>query len=417
MKKHMNTKKNYLLYASGLFISLFGSNVYTFAIGLFVLNKTGNAMSFANTLIFGMLPVILFSPLSGVLADRYNKKKIIVSTDFINGCLFLFMYYISSIGQLSLPVIYAMTFVVNTVTTLFDTSMSASKVLIFDKENISSINATTQVIRSAAIILAPVVGGFVFGFIDISLFILANGVSFMISSFLECFIDFPKHIALESHKDSLSMSFKSGTGYIRTQKNLHPYILYLIMLNFVIGLALNVPFPYIINTLLKRPASLLGSIESFFPVGLLVGGLVVSKVIKRYSYDTILKRISYALILLLGLVALPGLIEASLLTNKFLLLYYGTINFIFGLGISFVDVPIITILHQQIDVSYQGRILSLVMSIVKVIYPIGLGLSGLLIHLLNPFLLPFIGSLLVLLFSLYFNRQLQSSEDVVVVSD
>lgn len=400
----MKAQKNYILYALGIFISLFGSYVYTFAIGLYVLNTTGNAMSFAGTLIFGMLPVILFGPFTGVLADRYNKKLLIVSTDFINACLFFLMFYISSKGLLSLPIIYAMTFVVNLVTTVFDSAMSSSKVLIFDKDNIASINATSQVIRSTAVIIAPVFGGLVFGLIDISLFIFINGCSFLLSSFLEFFIDFPNQGRIATQDDSMAMNFQAGIRYIKNKKNLYPYIAYFIVLNFVIGFALNVPFPYIINTLLKRPPALLGSIESFFPIGLLIGGLLISKLMKRYTYKKILKTINYALIVLLALVALPGLLDTSLLTNRFLLLYYGSINFVFGLGISFVDVPIITILHQEIEVAYQGRVLSLIMSIVKVIYPVGLALSGILIYQLNAFFLPFIGSLLVLVFSIYFNR-------------
>lgn len=410
----MNTQKNYIFYALGLFISLFGSSVYTFAIGLYVLNITGSALSFASTLIFGILPIIIFSPFAGVLADRYNKKTLIVSTDFLNGCLFILMFTISSRGQLTLPVIYGMTFLVNLVTTLFDSAMESSKVVLFKKDNIGSINATSQVIRSSAIILAPVLGGLIFAFIDISIFILINGISFIISSILECFIEFPKTHVESIADTSFATSLKGGVHYIQKKSTLHPYIVYFLVLNFIIGLCINVPLPYIITTLLKRPPILLGSIESFFPIGLLVGGLLISKIMKRYSYNLILQTINYALFILLVLVALPGLLEVSTLTNKFLLIYYGTINFFFGLGISFVDVPIITILHQQIEVDYQGRVLSLVMSIVKVIYPIGLGLSGILIYHLNPFLLPFAGSFIVAIFSMYFNRKILSNEEETI---
>jgi MFS family permease len=411
----MKTRKNYLLLATGLFISLFGSQVYTFAMGLYVLNLTGNAGSFANTLIFGMLPIIFFSPLSGVLADRYNKKRLIVSTDFINACLFLFMYYISSINQLSLPIIYGITFLVNTVTSIFDASMSSSIVILFDKDKIPSINATAQVIRSSAIILAPVVGGLVFSFVDISLFILINAISFIVSSFLEWLMDFPSHKAQKTKTYTLKSNLIDGANYIMTKKTIHPYIIYLVVLNFTLGLALNVPFPYIINTLLKRPPALLGSIQGFFPVGLLVGGLVVTKFMKRYTYDQLLRNINRVIIILLTLAALPGLVSPSLISNRFLLIYYGIINFIFGLTISFIDVSIVTILHQQIELKYQGRVHSLVMSYVKVIYPIGLGLSGYLIQKLNPFLMPVIGGFVVLGFSFYFNRQLRLNEGVVSV--
>ena len=66
---------NIALYTIGSLISHFGSAIYAFAIGLYVLKITGSSLSFATTLAFGVIPVILLSPFAGVIVDRFNRKK------------------------------------------------------------------------------------------------------------------------------------------------------------------------------------------------------------------------------------------------------------------------------------------------------------------------------------------------------
>lgn len=70
---------NFLLYSLGLLVSLFGTNVYTFTIGLYVLKVTGSGLSFATTLVLSTIPVVLINPFAGVLADKLNRKILVVS--------------------------------------------------------------------------------------------------------------------------------------------------------------------------------------------------------------------------------------------------------------------------------------------------------------------------------------------------
>ncbi len=399
----MKASRNYILYICGLFISLFGTNVYTFAIGLYVLKITGSPTSFALTLILGILPVVLIGPFTGVFVDQRNKQYIVVASDLFNGLLFAALFIVAKNDQLSLPIIYATTFLVSVTTTFFDTSMQASKVLLFDSADLEKVNATSQVVRSAAIITAPVLGGFAYSFFNISLFILVNGLSFIYSAGIELLLKYPPYIKqISPDGDSSTAQFKEGLRYVSNHKSLHPFILYFIVLNFTIGLSLNVPMPYIINTVLKQPPSLLGSIQAFFPVGLLIGGLLISKLMRRASYNRILRYVNYLFALLLLCVALPGYLPHSFLSYNFLLIYYGSIDLLFGMGISFVDVPIITKLQTEVAHEYQGRVLGLVSSLVKAIYPFGLAMSSILLGFVNAFNVPLIGALITVLFTFYF---------------
>jgi MFS family permease len=68
-------RKNIILLLLGQSVSLFGTSIYTFAISLYILSTTGSGFNFSLSLALGTLPGVLFSPISGVIADRFDRKK------------------------------------------------------------------------------------------------------------------------------------------------------------------------------------------------------------------------------------------------------------------------------------------------------------------------------------------------------
>ena len=126
MKNSHKEYSNLILFSLGVFVSLFGSAIYTFAIGLYVLINTGSGLSFAITLGLGIIPMVILNPFAGVLADKFDKKKIVVLMDLLNGVLLLTVYCITASTGLNLKIIYASTFIMTIFTTLFDISFEAA---------------------------------------------------------------------------------------------------------------------------------------------------------------------------------------------------------------------------------------------------------------------------------------------------
>ena len=81
--------KNFSLLIAGQASSLFGNCILDFALSMYVLETTGSATIFASFLAVAMLPTILLSPLGGVIADRANKRNIMVILDFATGITIL----------------------------------------------------------------------------------------------------------------------------------------------------------------------------------------------------------------------------------------------------------------------------------------------------------------------------------------
>ncbi len=145
--------RNICLYSIAKTVSLFGSSIYSFALGLYVLQITGSALNFAITLILGTIPMIVMNPFAGVIADKVDKKKLVVCMDVLSGCLLITVYILSNYYGLNLFIIYTTTFLMTVFTTCFGIGLEAVKPNMVTKERLMSINSISKIIDSISLIL------------------------------------------------------------------------------------------------------------------------------------------------------------------------------------------------------------------------------------------------------------------------
>ncbi|CBH22649.1 Tetracycline resistance determinant tetV [Acetoanaerobium sticklandii] len=398
--------KNLGLFIIGKLISVFGSAIYTFAIGLYVLKQTGSGFSFALTLFVGLIPTIIFSPVAGYMSDRFDKKKIVVSMDFANGMMFLILFLLTLKFELNQPMIYISTFMTTVFTTFFGIAFEAAKPNLVADEKLMSINSLSKVIDSTALILAPVLGGLIFAFTDIKTFILINAVCFIFSAGIETMIDFNYNIksTAEINDDGgFVEDIKDGLTYIRKSSEIVKMINVLVILNFFISFSVTVPLPYIINNLLNLSSNQYGIIQGAFPVGMILGAVVVGKIIEKIDYMKLLIFSSITLSVAIALLGLPVVLaDASSLAY---MIYYISIMVIFGIAISFIDVPILWLMQKSIPDNLRGKVLSISMSIVKLIAPLGLVISGMIINSVPVYIMTFAGGGILMLSNLMILNQ------------
>ena len=398
--------KNLGLFIIGKLISVFGSAIYTFAIGLYVLKQTGSGFSFALTLFVGLIPTIIFSPVAGYMSDRFDKKKIVVFMDFANGMMFLILFMLTLKFELNQPMIYISTFMTTVFTTFFGIAFEAAKPNLVADEKLMSINSLSKVIDSTALILAPVLGGLIFAFTDIKTFILINAVCFIFSAGIETMIDFNYNVksTAEINDDGgFVEDIKDGLTYIRKSSEIVKMINVLVILNFFISFSVTVPLPYIINNLLNLSSNQYGIIQGAFPVGMILGAVVVGKIIEKIDYIKLLIFSSITLSVAIALLGLPLVLADA--TSLAYMIYYISIMVIFGIAISFIDVPILWLMQKSIPDNLRGKVLSISMSIVKLIAPLGLVISGMIINSVPVYIMTFAGGGILMLSNLMILNQ------------
>lgn len=410
-KKRNQELRNICLYSIAKTVSIFGSSIYSFALGLYVLQITGSALNFPITLILGTIPMIVMNPFAGVIADKVDKKKLVVCMDLLSGCLLITVHIVSSYYGLNLFIIYTTTFLMTGFTTFFGIGLEAAKPNIVSKERLMSLNSISKIIDSISLILGPMLGGIVFAVFDMKTFIIINGISFILSAISILFINFK--LCEQNINEECSIreihfikDIKEGCSYLMERESLKNTFRILISFNFFLGLAVTVPLPYIINTVLNLSSKQFGLIQGTFPIGMIVGAIIVKKITNRFSYSNLLKKISFMVAIFMIVSGVPVLCKSIEMNNIVFVPMYCTIMFFLGLMIALIDIPLIYFMQKEIPDEYRGRVLSIGLSLGKMMQPIALILSGLLLNHIPAYALPIGGGIAFLILNQAYSNKL-----------
>ncbi|MFD5259743.1 MFS transporter [Bacillus wiedmannii] len=401
-KKRNQELRNICLYSIAKTVSIFGSSMYSFALGLYVLQITGSALNFAITLILGTIPIIVLNPFAGVIADKVDKKKLVICMDLLSGCLLIAVYILSSYYGLNLFIIYTTTFLMTVFTTFFGIGLESAKPNIVSKERLMSINSISKIIDSVSLILGPMLGGIVFSVFNIKTFIIINGISFILSGIALLFIHFKLfeyNINEGNSKSGVNFikDIKEGFSYLLEKESLKNTFHILISFNFFLGFAVTVPLPYIINTVLNLGSKQFGIIQGTFPVGMIIGAIVVKKITDRFSYSYLLKKLSSMLSVFMIILGIPGLFKSFEVNDLVFVITYCVVMIFLGFIIALIDIPLIYFMQNEIPDEYRGRVLSIGLSIGKMMLPIAMALSGLLLNYIPAYTIPIVGGFLYLI--------------------
>ncbi len=382
---------NMVLMLAGKLVSLFGTFIYNFAIGLFVLRLTGSGLSFATTLMLGTLPRVLISPFAGALADRLNRKVIVVGMDFLSGLIVLSLYFVSGVYGLKLPFIYAAAVLLASSNTFFNVTLDASLPNLVDDSRLVRINSLSESIASMTAIGAPMLGGVVFALIDIRIFLLINGLSFIISGFTELFIDFDFRRAKPGETQSgLLAEMGKGFQFLKGNSFLFAVAWYAVFLNLFGSMSLNVSVPYIVNTIIGFSSTQYGVMMGFLPGGIFIGSVVLSilpEVPKKYWMIAIATATFAFFLSLLGIPTLSFLLERPVNLSFW---FYVVALFFIGLSIAFINIPVFVLMQRNTPDQYRGRVFGLMQTAQLAVVPAGLMLAGFLVEAWPGWVVPLV---------------------------
>lgn len=397
---------NMLIFLIGKMVSLFGTRIMNFAIGLYVLKITGSGMSFALTMIVSTIPAFLISPFAGVLADRLDRKMVVVVTDLLCGVLLIVAYIIASRIGLSLNLVLITVFLLSIFNTFFNITMESSIPNIVDESRLTKINSYSSSINSLAAIAGPALGGLIYGFIPIEMFLLIAGVCFILSAISESFINFNfNNISLEKKpREKIFTEIKSGFDYVKTKYVIYSILVFSIVINFVFS-AFTVCLPHIVNIQLGLSSDQYGFIQSASAIGSLIFSLVYSSIPENKNKFKYLVSALIVASLLMIITGIPTLSVFSSVSKTYLFAYFIIINFSIGGGLMFINLPAFILIQRETSDEYRGRVNGLLYTMSFSIQPLGMVLGGLFTDYISSFILVLICGLLFLLTSLIFSRK------------
>lgn len=380
----MKTKlfsKDFILVVIGQIISLFGNGILRFALPLYLLRQTGSPAIFGAVSACSFLPVILLSFLGGVLADRVNKRNIMVALDFLTAAIVLVLTLVLEIVPI-IPLFIVAMMILYGISGTYQPAVQASIPALVVSDKVMTATAIVNQIASLAGLLGPVIGGMLFGAFGIYPILIISVGCFAVSAIMEIFIKIPytKREGGQGIFEIIKTDFKDSMGYIRHEK---PHFLKIglvvVLFNMLISAMLIIATPVLIVETLKLSDELLGITQGALALGGLVGGIMAAVVGKKL-------KLSNAYISLLLSALSIGVMAIPLMLGLSPMICYVAItvaSFLVMATATLFTVQVISIVQIETPQELVGKVIAVLISISMCSQPIGQLLYGFIFDTIN----------------------------------
>lgn len=363
MSKLPASMRTFLVVWFGQVVSLLGSGLTNFALGVWVYEKTGSVTQFALISLFIALPTILISPIAGALADRWNRRRVMILGDAGAGLTTLAVALLLAFGRLEIWQIYLLTALSSIFNAFQRPAYISAIALLVPKQFLSRASGMTQLGEALAQLLAPMLAGALLVTIALKGIILIDFTTFLVALATLVLIRFPSSTTVnKAERNSLLQEAAYGWTYLTDRPGLLWLMLLFTAANFLVGAISVLVTPLVLSF---ASPTVLGTIMTIGGLGMVVGSLAVStwRGPKRQMNSVF------------GFMGLSGLclIAAGLRPSVALM---ALAAFLFFLSLPIVRVSSQVIFQKKVAHNVQGRVFALNGAFVKASMPLAYLVAG-----------------------------------------
>lgn len=377
-KNMMNNKKKYgrdfMLVVVGQIISLFGNAILRFSLPLYLLRETGSSTLFGIVTACSFLPVIVLSMLGGVLADRVNKRNIMVCLDFLTaGVITVFSLLLGNAPMI--PLFITSLMLLYGISGTYQPAVQASIPALVSKEKILPANAIVNQIGALANFMGPMIGGMLYGAFGIMIILKVSIICVTLSALMEIFVQIPfqKQQTRDKVLKIVTGDLQESIRFLRFEKPLFIQICSVIAgLNLFLSPMLAIGIPVIVVDKLHLTDGLLGLTQGMLAVGGILGGFLTVLLEKRLrpqkAYIPLFLCTVCSCLMGLGMAIGPTpMIKYVLLSVTGLLVTIFTTMF---------SIQMLAVVQAETPQRLIGKVVACIMTFIMCVQPIGQLLYG-----------------------------------------
>ena len=375
-QRQRSPMRNFLTIWFGQLVSLTGSSMIGFALGVWVFQQTGSATRFALIALFNTLPRALLSPIAGAVADRYDRRSVMLIADLGAALSTVFLMIMFATGRIEVWHIYLGTLFNASANAFQFPAYSSSIPVLVPKSQLGRANGLVQLASAVGQIVAPAAAGVLIGLVSIESIMLVDLLTFLVAVATLLVIRIPHPDTGEAaHQESFLQQIVAGFRYLVAQRGLFTLLAFVVIGNFFVGIAAVLMSPMILS--FAEPQTL-GILQAVGGVGLLIGGIVMSV----WGGGKKPTRIFLSFYALLGL----GVMGAGLQPSAIVV---GIGSFLAYLSLPFVIGTLSTLINRKVEPAFQGRVVSLRMTAVMGAFTAAYATAGPLAdYIFEPLLMP-----------------------------
>lgn len=359
-------KKFFVLWSSQA-ASMFGSSVVGFALAWYLAKETGSATILSTAMMMNVLPMVFIGPFIGPLIDRWNRKMILILSDFTTMLFTLVLVILFLTGTAEIWHIYVIMFC-RAVSGAFQApALSASVPMIVSGKNLTKANGFSGTLYGVIFLLGPPSGAFLIEALPMQWVLSVDIITAIIAIGILLPLGIPQPLrATLTQKLNVIGDMLQGFRYIVSWKTLLYLLILATGLNFFSAPLVNL-LPLFVTDHLGGDVLKLGWLGMASGLGFIAGGLILGvwggfeKRIFTNFTGYIIRCISV-------------IIFTFVIKDYF---YVGlAMWFVTGLGMTIADSAVIAILQSRIPKDMQGRFFSALGSITTAAIPISLAIAG-----------------------------------------
>lgn len=400
MNTNQNPKwiKNTVIFLVSQSISLFGSSLVMYAIMWHVTMTTKSGMMMAVYIISGFLPTFFMSPIAGVLADRYDRRLLIILADFFIAAVTLVIVILFLLGYDSVYILFAASALRALGSSVQTPAVGAFLPQIVPEDQLMRVNGLNGSIQSVIMLVSPMISALMLTLASIEVILFVDVVTAAIAIFvMVVFLKVKAHAkALAPQQTSYFIDLKEGVRYVKSHPYLSKFFAYCVAFFFLVT---PVAFltPLQVTRSFGNDVWRLTAIEIAFSSGMILGGILMATWGGFKNKMHTMAFSSFALSL--GTVAL-GIVPDFWV--------YTGIMGLWGVIMPLFNTPSTVLLQEKVEEAYLGRVFGVMGMISSAMMPLGMLVFGPISDLLRiEWLLIGTGIVLFLIsFVLVFNKEL-----------
>lgn len=385
-----NKWKRYITrFLSAQTISLLGSSIVQYAIIWYLTLTTSSGKIIMLSTLCGFLPQILISLFAGVWIDRYNRKRIVMITDFLIASATLLLALCFLTGHKNIWLLFAVLAIRSSGTGIQTPAVNAIIPQIVPKEYLMKINGINSTLSSIIMFVSPAISGAILSISTLEETLFIDILTALIGILITATVPIEPLKAdcrlIKSH----FVELKDGVVYLKDHHFIRRLLLFQVFILFLIS-----PSAFLTPLMISRSFGTevwrLTMSEMTYSFGMIVGGTIIT------SWGGFKKKLNTTLVA--G--GFYGILMIGLGTAPLFILYL-ICNMLIGITSPCYSTPITASIQENVEAQMQGRIFSFMQIATSCALPLGMMFFGPLADITNIQNLLIISGFLVLSTSIF----------------
>lgn len=376
MKNVFSNLRDFLILWSSQAVSELGTAMTNYALTIWVYNQEGTASSTTLLTLCSFMPTILFRLIAGALADRWNKKRIMLAADLLAACGTAAVLALYALDGLRVWHLYIINVLLSFMNAFQVPASYVATSLLVPKEHYARAGGLQGLAGAAVSILSPALGGVLLAWGGLQAVLIFDLASFAVAfGSLLIFIRLPEMPGSRKEaREPFRKSLMDGIRYLWEHKAILHLTLFLAVVNLLAKMGNDGMLAPFVLSRTGNDQQALGMVQSAIALGLLAGSMIVAAM-KPARNKTKAMFLAYAFVF-------SGNITQSL--SQSLWVWCGS-AFATYMTAAYMNANLMAVLRERVPVDMQGRVFSVKDTLQNGTIPLGLLLGGVLAdHVFEP---------------------------------